>query len=67
MHQKVVRYRQEQELTQAQLAERVGCTERHIRDIEDGDYNASVLLLRRLAVALGCRPQDLIGDHNETL
>jgi len=40
MHQKVVRYRQEQELTQAQLAERVGCTERHIQGIEAGDYNA---------------------------
>ncbi|PSP15634.1 MAG: hypothetical protein BRC58_11350 [Cyanobacteria bacterium QS_8_64_29] len=43
MHQKVVRYRQEQELTQAQLAERVGCTKRHIRGVEAGE-NASAPL-----------------------
>lgn len=47
-------------LEQAELAERAGCSQPHLSDLERGWASASVGLLKRLAAALGCQIVDLM-------
>jgi DNA-binding XRE family transcriptional regulator len=51
--------RQTAELTQEELANRVGVTRQTIIAMEKGNYIPSVLLALRLSAVLACRVEDL--------
>lgn len=46
-------------LTQAQLAEKVGCAQKDVSRWENGEHSPSTDALRRLAAALGCSMDDI--------
>jgi transcriptional regulator with XRE-family HTH domain len=48
-------------LSQAELAERSGVSRVAITRLERGDVDARFATIRKLADALGCRPQDLMA------
>jgi ribosome-binding protein aMBF1 (putative translation factor) len=50
---KVIRYRADHGLSQAQLARKLGMRQPHIARLEAGDHEPSVTMLGRLADALG--------------
>lgn len=50
-------------LSRRALAQEAGISERHLANLETGLGNASVLLLRQLAVALGCTIAELVGEE----
>ena len=47
-------------VTQAELAERTGLTEATISRIENGQHRPRISTVRRLAEALGVKPEDLV-------
>ena len=49
-------------MTRRSLALASGVSERHLANLELGVGNASILVLRQVAVALECQPADLLGD-----
>jgi XRE family aerobic/anaerobic benzoate catabolism transcriptional regulator len=49
-------------MTRRSLAIASTVSERHLANLELGVGNASVLVLRQVASALGCQPADLLGD-----
>jgi len=49
-------------MTRRSLAQASAVSERHLANLELGVGNASVLVLRQVAHALGCQPADLLGD-----
>lgn len=49
-------------LTRKTLAQISGVSERHLANLESGTGNASVLVLRDVANALGCELAELLGD-----
>ncbi|MCA9157777.1 MAG: helix-turn-helix transcriptional regulator [Planctomycetales bacterium] len=55
----VRRHRRLAEITQQELAERVGVTRQTILSIEKGDYTPSVALALKLAAAFSMRVEDL--------
>jgi XRE family aerobic/anaerobic benzoate catabolism transcriptional regulator len=55
--------REERELSRKQLAESADVSERYLAQLELGDGNASVTLLRRVSRALGVRLTQLIDDE----
>jgi len=65
----VRRHRLMAELTQQELAERVGVTRQTILSIEKGKYTPSVALALQLAEVFGVRVEDLFqlnrGENNE--
>ncbi|WMY09544.1 helix-turn-helix transcriptional regulator [Paraburkholderia phenoliruptrix] len=52
--------RSQHALTRKTLAEHAGVSERYLAKLESGSGNASILVLRKLAVALHCQPVDLL-------
>ncbi len=50
--------------TRRSLAQAAHISERHLANLETGQGNASVLLLRQLAVALDCSIAELIGEDS---
>ena len=54
------RKRQDQHMTQEELAERAGLSVRYVGAIERGDVSASVTVLGQIAEALGVEPGDLL-------
>ncbi|WP_325677274.1 helix-turn-helix domain-containing protein [Rhodopila sp.] len=54
------RLRHANEMTQEELAERVGLSARYIGSIERAAVSASVTVLGRIAAALGVDPAELI-------
>lgn len=47
-------------LTQAQLAERMKCTQQEVQRWESGRINPTTKTIKKLAEAIGCNPGDLI-------
>lgn len=47
-------------LTQAQLAEKIGCTQRDISRWEAGLVEPGVLIVKKMAQALGCSMDDIV-------
>ena len=50
----------EAELTQVQLAEKMGCSQQEIQRWESGRISPTAKTLKKLAEAIGCEPGDLI-------
>lgn len=55
--------RDEVHLTRKRLAELSGLSERYLAQLESGDGNISILLIRRVAEALECPLEQLLGDR----
>ncbi len=55
--------RDEARLTRKRLAELSGLSERYLAQLESGDGNISILLIRRVAEALGCPLEQLLADR----
>jgi XRE family transcriptional regulator, aerobic/anaerobic benzoate catabolism transcriptional regulator len=53
-------------MTRRSLALASAVSERHLANLELGVGNASVLVLRQVAGALGCQPADLFGDDADS-
>ncbi|MBA4320515.1 MAG: transcriptional regulator [Flavobacterium sp.] len=49
----VIRARLEQNISQKELAKRIGTQQAHISRLESGEYNPSLKFLKRLAKGLG--------------
>ncbi len=55
--------RDDAQLTRRRLAELSGLSERYLAQLEAGDGNISILLIRRVAEALDCPLEQLMGDR----
>ena len=65
-HENMVRkWRRWQELSQAELAQRVGVSRQTIANIEKGNYSPSVHLALDIARSLGKTVEALFGDEQE--
>lgn len=53
------------DLTQEDLAQKVGVTRQTVLSIEKGNYAPSVVLALRLARALACTVEDLFSESSE--
>jgi len=51
-------------MTRKRLASEAGVSERHLANLETGQGNASVMLLRQLAAALGATIAELVGEDS---
>ena len=49
----LIRKRHRQKLTQTQLARKIGTKQSAISRLEQGEYNPSIKLLRKVSIALG--------------
>lgn len=54
-----------QDLTQTELAAKVGCTQAYIALLESGIKSGSVPVLRSLAAALHCTVDELLKEDRE--
>lgn len=57
--------RAELDLTQKQLAEKVGISRQTMNAIEQGDYNPTIKLCRAICKALGKTLNDLSGEDED--
>lgn len=62
-NKKMMIARLEQDLSQAELAKRVGVSRQTIGLIESGDYNPTLKLCKAICVALGKTLDDLFWDN----
>ena len=53
MIRQIIAIRNEQNLTQTELAQRIGTNQSHIARLESGNYNPSLQFLNRVAKGLG--------------
>lgn len=60
-------YRKRAGLTQEQLSERVGVTQKHLSIIETGGQFASAPLIGRISEALAVSPGDLFGGTSDAV
>ena len=63
---RVRRARAKAGLTRRGLAQRSGVSERYLAQLESGDGNISILLIRRVSSALGADLHELIGERVDT-
>jgi len=61
----IAEYRRRADLTQSELAEKVGTSPAYISQLETGYRRASMPMLVRLAAVLGCNPADLLQEVSE--
>lgn len=54
--------REQHNMTQADLAGKVGVSRSHIAKIENNDTDGSVAILKKLASALGVSAAELLGE-----
>lgn len=60
--ERVRRARARRGMTRRALAAQSGVSERYLAQLERGDGNASILVLQKIAGALGMRPSELLDD-----
>ncbi|NCB63847.1 MAG: transcriptional regulator [Clostridia bacterium] len=65
MRNKIAQLRREKRVTQEELADAVSVTRQTIISLENGRYNASLLLAHRLAVYFGRAIEDLFDFEEE--
>ena len=61
--QRVRRLRARRGVTRKVLAQIADVSERHLANLEAGDGNPSILILRQIALALDCSLAELLGDE----
>ena len=61
--QRIREQRQAKGMSRRELAEATGLSDRYVTQVESGRGNVSVLVLRKLARALGVRMEDLLPDE----
>lgn len=61
----VRKYRRRNEMSQADLADRVGVTRQTIANIERGNYSPSVHLALDICRALGRTVEQILGDEQD--
>lgn len=61
----VRKWRRWEELSQAELADRVGASRQTIANIERGNYAPSVYLALRICRVLGRTVEEVFGEHGE--
>ena len=59
---RVREFRQEAGISQEQLAHDAGVDRTYVGGVERGQYNPSLLIIKRLADALGVHPRDFLID-----
>jgi len=64
MSEKIKTHRKKQGLTLKALAERVGCTDAYISQIETGKAVPSISILKKLASALDVQVRELLSDEH---
>lgn len=57
---RLIRYRKEQSLSQAELAKKLGRPQSFISKIENGERRLDVIEFLELAKAIGIKPEDII-------
>lgn len=68
MENRIAQLRKERRITQEELADAVGVTRQTIISLENGRYNASLLLARKLSRYFGLTIEDLfLFDEEEPL
>ena len=60
MGEKLREARQRAGMTQAQLAEAIGCKQKDVSRWEAGQIEPGVLTVKKMAQALGCSMEDLV-------
>ena len=60
MGEKLKQARQRAGMTQAQLAEAIGCKQKDVSRWEAGQIEPGVLTVKKMAQALGCSMDDLV-------
>ncbi|MBR6913849.1 MAG: helix-turn-helix transcriptional regulator, partial [Treponema sp.] len=63
--QNVRKYRKSRNLTQEQLSEKLGISQKHLSIIETGTQFASASLIARISSVLEVSPGDLFGGTND--
>lgn len=63
----VKKYRKQAGLTQEQLSERLGVSQKHLSIIETGTQFASAGLIGRISTELKVSPGDLFGGSSDTI
>lgn len=58
---KIVELRTENEISQNELAKRIGSKNTHVRRIERGEVSSSINMLRRIAEELGVSISELVN------
>ncbi|MDY5786114.1 MAG: helix-turn-helix transcriptional regulator [Corynebacterium sp.] len=64
-HNMVRRWRRWREMSQQELAEKVGVTRQTIANIEKGNYSPSVHLALAICKVLGKTVEEVFGDEQE--
>ncbi len=64
-HKKLREEMRKQSLKQEPLAERLGISDRHLRNLRAKDTNVSMSLLYALSLALGVPKDELVTDWEE--
>jgi len=65
--QNVKKYRKQSGLTQEQLAEKLGISQKHLSIIETGTQFASASLIGKISEVLGVSVADLFGGSNDDI
>lgn len=65
MKNKIAEFRKEKRVTQEELADEVSVTRQTIISLENGRYNASLLLAHKLAAYFGCAIEELFLFEEE--
>ena len=61
---KMKKARLEKNLSQTELAKIIGVSRQTINMIENGDYNPTIALCRKICKVLGCTLDDLFWEEN---
>ena len=64
MNERMKSARLAKELSQAELARAVGVSRQTVNMIENGDYNPTIALCRKICKVLGCTLDDLFWEDN---
>ncbi len=64
MNEKMKQARQKKNLSQTELAKIIGVSRQTINMIENGDYNPTIGLCRKICKVLGCTLNDLFWEEN---
>lgn len=62
---RIKKIRSQQKLSRYQLAFEAKTSEKHIRQIENGEINTGIFKLFQIAEALGVKPEEIVGSNKK--